>query len=122
MRRTRSVVVCTFIPAATGVVHEAGVPPRPSISTRHSRHDPNAFSVSVAQSFGTLIPANIAARMTDVPSGTVICCPSTVSVTVLSNELSGVPKSASWIIGITASTKSLNQLSRSPEAIALGGF
>ena len=31
------------MPAPTGVVHEAGVPPRPSISTRHRRQEPNAF-------------------------------------------------------------------------------
>ena len=37
-----SVVVGTFMPGATGVVQEAGVPPRPSISTRHTRQEPNA--------------------------------------------------------------------------------
>ena len=54
-----------------GVVHEAGVPLRPSISTRHSRHDPNASRLSVAHSFGMSTPASAAARMTEVPSGTV---------------------------------------------------
>ena len=34
------------------VVHEAGNPLRPSISTRHTRQEPNALSVSVAHSFG----------------------------------------------------------------------
>jgi hypothetical protein len=35
----------------------------------------------MAQSFGTSMPASIAARMIDVPSGTVISRPSIVSVT-----------------------------------------
>ena len=52
-RRTRSLVVGTFMPGATGVVQDAGVPARPSISTRHTRQEPNASSESVAQSFGT---------------------------------------------------------------------
>ena len=47
-----SLCVRTFMPAATSVVHEAGNPLRPSISTRHTRQEPKAFSVSVAQSFG----------------------------------------------------------------------
>ena len=59
------------MPGATGVVQEAGVPARPSISTRHRRQLPKLFSVSVAQSFGTLMPASIEARMIEVPSGTV---------------------------------------------------
>jgi hypothetical protein len=41
------------MPSATGVVQEAGVPRRPSISTRHSRQEPKASTLSVAQSFGT---------------------------------------------------------------------
>jgi hypothetical protein len=49
----RSVWVCTFIPFSAGVVQDAGVPRRPSISTRHRRQDPNASSESVAQSLGT---------------------------------------------------------------------
>ncbi len=65
----------------TGVVQEAGVPPRPSISTRQSRQEPNASSMSVAQSFGISIPASIEARMIEVPSGTVTELPSIVSVT-----------------------------------------
>jgi hypothetical protein len=35
------------------------------------RQLPKLFSESVAQSFGTLIPASIEARMIEVPSGTV---------------------------------------------------
>ena len=51
-----AVWVCTTMPAATGVVQEAGVPARPSISTRHSRHEPNASRMSVAHSFGICVP------------------------------------------------------------------
>jgi hypothetical protein len=69
--RKLSVWVRTFMPEATGVVQEAGVPGLPSISTRHMRQLPKLFSESVAQSFGTLIPASIEARMIEVPSGTV---------------------------------------------------
>ena len=79
------------MPLATGVVHEAGVPSRPSISTRQSRHEPNASSMSVAQSLGILVPSSIAARMIEVPSGTVIEAPSIVSVTVFSALARGVP-------------------------------
>ena len=41
------------MPSVHGVVHDAGVPFTPSISTRQSRHDPNAVRESVAHSFGT---------------------------------------------------------------------
>jgi len=58
------------MPFATGVVQEAGVPGRPSISTRHMRQEPKAFSMSVEQSFGIFVPTSIAARMIEVPSGT----------------------------------------------------
>ena len=71
------------MPGATSVVQEAGVPGRPSISTRHSLQLPKLFSESVAQSFGTLMPASAAARMTEVPSGTVTSWPSMVRVTGL---------------------------------------
>ena len=73
-RRTalrRGVCVCTVIPGATGVVQEAGRPPRPSISTRQRRQEPKALMLSVAQSFGISLPISIAARMIDVPAGTV---------------------------------------------------
>ncbi len=79
------------MPFATGVVHDAGVPARPSISTRQSRQEPKASSMSVAQSFGILVPSSIAARMIEVPSGTVTALPSMVSVTVLSVLARGVP-------------------------------
>jgi hypothetical protein len=74
-----------------GVEQEAGVPARPSISTRHWRHETNASTLSVAQSFGIWVPDSIAARIIDVPSGTVISMPSIVSVTVFSAREAGVP-------------------------------
>jgi len=73
------------------------MPARPSISIRHSRQEPNASTMSVAQSFGICVPACIAARMIEVPSGTVTLFPSMVSVTMVSDLESGVPKSVSWI-------------------------
>ena len=79
------------MPSATGVVQEAGVPLRPSISTRQRRQEPKASTLSVAQSFGTDIPASTAARITDVPSGTVTSKPSMVSVTSFSEIFFGVP-------------------------------
>src|SRR3984885_5780107 len=81
----------------TGVVQEAGVPLRPSISIRHIRQEPNASTMSVAHSFGICVPASIAARMIEVPSGTVMLWPSMVSVTMVSDLERGVPKSVSWI-------------------------
>ncbi len=86
-----SLCVRTFMPAATSVVHEAGNPLRPSISTRHTRQEPKCLSVSVAQSFGTSRSASAAARMIDVPAGTVMVAPSISSVTD-SPLAAGVPK------------------------------
>ena len=79
------------MPGATGVVQEAGVPARPSISTRQSRQEPKASTISVAHSFGICVPTSIAARMMEVPSGTVMLLPSMVSVTVFSALARGVP-------------------------------
>ena len=79
------------MPAATGVVQEAGVPARPSISTRQSRQEPKLSSMSVAQSLGISVPASIAARMIEVPAGTVTASPSMVRVTVASACEAGVP-------------------------------
>jgi hypothetical protein len=93
---SRSVCVFTTMPGMTGVVQEDGVPARPSISTRQRRQEPKASTISVAQSFGMAMPASIEARMIDVPSGTVIVNPSTVSVTSFSDFEAGVPKSISW--------------------------
>jgi hypothetical protein len=83
------------MPAATGVVHEAGRPFMPSICTRQSRHEPKASNWSVAQSLGILTSVSAAARITEVPSGTVTSWPSMVSVTVLALWRCGVPKSCS---------------------------
>jgi hypothetical protein len=47
----------------------------------------------VAQSFGMLSPASAAARIIEVPSGTVTFIPSMVKLTVLSATFLGVPKS-----------------------------
>ncbi len=69
------------MPGATGVVQEAGVPLRPAISTRHRRQEPKASRLSVAQSLGIVVPAIWAARMIEVPSGTVTDWPSMVRVT-----------------------------------------
>ena len=88
---TFGVWVRTTMPSATGVVHEAGVPRRPSISTRQSRQEPNASSRSVAHNLGTSMPARAAARMTDVPSGTETLNPSTSTETDAGPSLAGVP-------------------------------
>ena len=85
----------TSIPVLHGVVHEAGVPFAPSISTTQSRHDPNASRLSVAHSFGMSMPACLAARITDVPAGTCTAMPSIVTSTVASPRRAGVPKSGS---------------------------
>jgi hypothetical protein len=90
-RFSRSVCVFTTMPCATGVVHEAGVPLRPSISTRQSRHEPKASIMSVAHSLGICVPLSIAARMMEVPSGTVTSTPSMVSVTSFVALEAGVP-------------------------------
>ncbi len=90
-RFNRSVWVFTAMPGATGVVQEAGVPARPSISTRQSRQEPNASSMSVAQSFGICVPISMAARMIEVPSATVTAWPSMVSVTCFCALARGVP-------------------------------
>ena len=79
------------MPSATGVVQEAGVPLRPWISTRHSRQEPNASTMSVAQSFGISRPSSAAARMMEVPSGTVTETPSMVTLTIFSALERGVP-------------------------------
>ena len=88
---SRAVWVRTTMPGSTGVVHDAGVPFLPSISTRHSRHDPKGCSESVAQSLGTARPASAAARITEVPAGTVTLAPSTCSVTWSVAVDAGVP-------------------------------
>ncbi len=79
------------MPGATGVVHDAGVPLRPWISTRQRRQEPKASTESVAHSLGTWMPVSIAARMIEVPAGTVTCWPSMVRVTCSVDLLAGVP-------------------------------
>jgi hypothetical protein len=84
------------MPSATGVVQEAGVPRRPSISTTQRRQEPKASTLSVAQSFGTCDPGLGGARMTEVPSGTVTSMPSILSVTG-APAFAGVPISRSSV-------------------------
>ena len=74
---------------------EAGVPRRPSISTRHKRHDPKASSISLAHSFGIVSPAPIAAAITDVPSATLTRLPSMIRLIIVPLVRAGVPKSRS---------------------------
>jgi hypothetical protein len=47
--------------------------------------------MSVAQSFGICVPMSMAARMIDVPFGTVTLTPSMVSVTSFVDLEAGVP-------------------------------
>ncbi|OIQ79002.1 hypothetical protein GALL_392830 [mine drainage metagenome] len=79
------------MPSSAGVVHDAGKPLRPSICTRHSRHEPHGSRLSVAQSLGTWMPACAAARISEVPAGTVTLTPSMRSVTCASASRFGVP-------------------------------
>jgi hypothetical protein len=67
------------------------VPARPSISTRQSRHEPKESSMSVEQSFGIAVPISMAARITEVPTGTVTATPSMVRLTIVSDFARGVP-------------------------------
>src|ERR1700722_2071306 len=94
-RSRRGVLVRTIIPASAGVVQEAGVPLRPSISIRHRRQEPKASTLSVAQSFGIGLSIRAAAAITEVPGGTLTLRPSMVRVTVASPVRSGVPISSS---------------------------
>src|ERR1700682_3183583 len=87
--------VVTFIPAATGVVQEAGNPFMPSICTKHRRQEPKASSCSVAQSLGIFTSESAAARITEVPAGTVTSWPSMVRGTHSALTGFGVPKSFS---------------------------
>src|ERR1700735_5260298 len=94
-RSRRGVLVRTIIPASAGVVQEAGVPLRPSISISTRRQDPKASTLSVAQSFGIGLSIRAAAAITDVPGGTLTLRPSMVRVTVASPVRIGVPVSSS---------------------------
>jgi hypothetical protein len=88
---TRGVWVRTTMPGSHGVVQDAGVPFLPSISTTQRRQEPKGWSESVAQSLGTSKPASAAARMTDVPAGTVTGTPSTTTSTRARDSAAGVP-------------------------------
>src|SRR3979409_1196650 len=92
------------MPGATGVVQEAGVPARPAISTRQRRQEPKASTESVAQSLGTFMPASMAARMIEVPAGTVTVWPSIVSRTSSVARLRGVPSSVADTTDMTLSS------------------
>src|SRR6218665_2777069 len=105
------------MPSSAGVVQEAGVPRRPSTSTRQSRQEPKGSSESVAQSFGILVPSDIAAAITEVPAGTVTLSPSIVSVTVFSAMRIGVPKSISLIRLIEISSFGGERIARPVEII-----
>src|SRR5262245_34243824 len=72
---------------------------------------------SVAHSLGMAVPISIAARMIEVPSGTVTLLPSMVSVTVFSALEAGVPKSVSLISVMASSLRSLRQPGRSAEVL-----
>src|SRR5215831_16783882 len=60
--------------------------------------------MSVAHSFGISTPASIAARITDVPSGTVTATPSIESVTWFCETRAGVPPSSSFTEYIKSSS------------------
>ena len=108
-RSRRGVLVRTIIPASAGVVQEAGVPFRPSISIRHRRHEPKASTLSVAQSLGIGLSIRAAAAITDVPGGTLTLRPSMVSVIVASPVRIGVPVSSScnsaMVVSYSAATR-----------------
>jgi hypothetical protein len=57
---------------STGVVQEAGVPARPSISTGTGGRSRRRSSCRWRRASGSAMPSFIAARMIEVPSGTVI--------------------------------------------------
>ena len=67
------------------------MPRMPSTSTRQSRQEPKASTRSVAQSLGIAVPISAAARMTEVPAGTLTRRPSIVSVTLVPAREAGVP-------------------------------
>jgi hypothetical protein len=94
------------MPGSTGVVQLAGVPRRPSISTRHKRHDPKLLTLSVAHNLGIDVPCSDAARMMLDPAGTVTVRPSMVSVIGSLDLDAGVPKSfCGWYVMDSPYTK-----------------
>jgi hypothetical protein len=69
------------MPAATSVVHEAGKPLRPSISTRHTRQEPKCLSVSVRTQLGHIAIRERRGAHDRSARGTVTVAPSISSVT-----------------------------------------
>jgi hypothetical protein len=67
----------------------------PSISTMHMRQEPKASRLSVAHSLGMLVPSIAAARITEVPAGTLMARPSMLRLTCTSLSRAGVPRSIS---------------------------
>src|SRR5262245_61280300 len=104
-RRSASLGDCvrTLIPGSTGVVHDAGYPRRPWISTRQSRHEPKGSRLSVAHNLGIFVPAAAAANITELPSGTLTGMPSISRLMSLVEFRTGVPESLSVMDCIKAS-------------------
>ncbi len=73
--------VLTTMPSVQTVVHEASGLRCPSTSTRHCRQAPIGSSSGWSQNRGMAMPSISAARMTSVPSGTLISKPSMVTAT-----------------------------------------
>ena len=67
-------------------------PLRPRFPPDTAGTKPKASTISVAQSLGICVPISIAARMIEVPSGTVTAWPSMVSAHVFFAVERGVPK------------------------------
>ena len=68
-----------------GVVQDAGVPGAAfDLDQAHPAGPERIYHVGGAE-FGICVPASIAARMIEVPSGTVTLWPSMVSVTIFSD-------------------------------------
>ncbi len=59
------------------------------------RQEPKASRLSLAQSLGMLVPSIAAARITEVPAGTLMLRPSMFRLTCTSLSRAGVPKSVS---------------------------
>ncbi|CKN50219.1 Uncharacterised protein [Mycobacterium tuberculosis] len=102
--------VRTTMSSVATVVHDASGLRCPSTSTRHCRQAPTGSSSGWAQNRGIWIPISSAARITNVPLGTLISTPSMVSVTI-SGWPTRMSVSAAWV------TRPL----RSRRAWSLGG-
>ncbi len=102
--------VRTTMSSVATVVHDASGLRCPSTSTRHCRQAPTGSSSGWSQNRGIWIPISSAARITNVPLGTLISTPSMVSVTI-SGWPTRMSVSAAWV------TRPL----RSRRAWSLGG-